>query len=65
MRNFVAKNDFNRASVHEDKKKSWIPDIDDGVDEHLEALDNNSDTDELTTLMQKEYSRGVKAARIC
>lgn len=65
MRNFVAKHDFNRASVHEDKKKSWIPDIEEGVDEHLEALDKDSDADELTSIMQKEYHRGVKAARIC
>lgn len=65
MRNFVAKHDFNRASVHEDKKKSWIPDIEEGVDEHMETLDKNNEQDELTSIMQNEYHRGVRASRIC
>jgi len=33
MRNWVAKNDHNRASVHTDRKKDLAPDAEDGLSE--------------------------------
>lgn len=73
MRNFVAKNDHNRASVHTDQKKAWEPDILDGIEEHFLEIENPKDDDEddddgLPTPSQiavAEYARGVKASGIC
>lgn len=68
MRNYVAKNDFNRASVHTDQKKAWEPDILDGLEEHLLEIENPKKDEEELTPEQKlaiaEYSRGVKASGI-
>lgn len=33
MRNWVAKNDFNRSSVHTDRKKDLAPEVEDGLSE--------------------------------
>lgn len=33
MRNWVAKHDFNRASVHTDRKKDLAPEVEDGLSE--------------------------------
>lgn len=75
MRNFVVKNDFNRASVHPDQKKDWEPSVDEGYEDWLEQQkesDNNdsdnpknADLGDLSALMNSEYARGVKASRIC
>lgn len=74
MRNFVAKNDFNRSSVHTDQKKAWEPDILDGIEEHFLEIENpkedddEEDEDELPSPSQiaiAEYTRGVKASGIC
>lgn len=68
MRNYVAKNDFNRASVHTDQKKAWEPDVLDGLEEHFLEIENpKEDEEELTPeqmLAIAEYSRGVKASGI-
>lgn len=37
MRNFVAKNDFNRASTHVDRSKEPQLTIEDGLDDYHEA----------------------------
>lgn len=68
MRNYVAKNDFNRASVHTDQKKAWEPDVLDGLEEHFLEIENPKEDGEELTPEQKlalaEYSRGVKASGI-
>uniref|UniRef100_A0AAU8GIK2 Uncharacterized protein n=1 Tax=Salmonella phage vB_SEnST11_KE22 TaxID=3161173 RepID=A0AAU8GIK2_9CAUD len=67
MRNFVAKNDYNRASVHTDQKKAWEPDVLDGLEEHfLEIETPKEDEEDLdpSTIALAEYSRGVKASGI-
>lgn len=80
MRNPVARHDFNRASVHEDKKKSWQPDEQEGISEWEECkeeideiipsenpqLANNADfMSSLYELCCGEYTRGLKASGIC
>lgn len=73
MRNLVAKNDFNRYSVHEDRKKSWEPDEEEGLNEYYgipfddEIPDPSEETDEefrdrIRALSLAEYERGVKAS---
>lgn len=67
MRNYVAKNDFNRSSVHTDQKKAWEPDILDGLEEHFLEIDQPKDDEELSNeqkLAVAEYARGVKASGI-
>lgn len=68
MRNYVAKNDFNRSSVHTDQKKAWEPDILDGLEEHFLEIDAPKEDEDLLTPEQRlavsEYSRGVKASGI-
>ncbi|QXL90347.1 hypothetical protein [Salmonella phage NINP13076] len=67
MRNFVAKNDYNRASVHTDQKKAWEPDVLDGLEEHFLEIENPKEDDEELdppTIALAEYSRGVKASGI-
>lgn len=66
MRNFVAKNDHNRSSVHIDQKKAWEPDVLDGIEEHFIEIEHAKE-DELTEeqkIAVTEYSRGVKASGI-
>lgn len=60
MRNYVAKHDHNRASVHTDKKKDNRPDVGEGLDEHHECL-LSLDPSEIAVA---EYTRGVKDSRI-
>ena len=57
MRNLVAKNDFNRSSVHTDRKKDNAPDIDEEMEDYLLSLDP-------TDISVTEYSRGVKDSGI-
>lgn len=68
MRNYVAKHDHNRASVHTDQKKAWEPDVLDGLEEHFLEIDNPKEDEEELTPEQKlavaEYSRGVKASGV-
>lgn len=67
MRNYVAKNDFNRASVHTDQKKAWEPDVLDGLEEHYLEIDNPKDEEDdfdPCMIAVSEYSRGVKASGI-
>lgn len=72
MRNFVAKNDFNRSSVHTDQKKAWEPDILDGIEEHYIEINSleDDDDDEMPedfypqAIALTEYARGVKASGI-
>jgi len=66
VRNYVAKNDHNRASVHTDQKKAWEPDVLDGLEEHFLEI-NEPKVEELLTpeeIAIAEYSRGVKACGI-
>ena len=68
MRNLVAKHDFNRASVHEDQKKSWVPEIEDGLDEYYDD-DCEWETDDefierIRALSIAEYRRGVNDSGI-
>lgn len=67
MRNYVAKNDFNRSSVHTDQKKAWEPDVLDGLEEHFLEIDHPKEDEELSNeqkLAVAEYARGVKASGI-
>lgn len=66
MRNVVAKNDFNRASVHEDKKKSWEPDILEGLEEHILEIQKAKDIQDVSPqeIALSEYFRGVKDSGI-
>ena len=65
MRNFVAKNDFNRSPVHPDLKKAWEPDIDEGLDEHYDDLEEEEDEDfDPQKIAISEYERGVKDSGI-
>ncbi|AKI28560.1 hypothetical protein 18India_59 [Salmonella phage 18-India] len=67
MRNFVAKNDFNRSSVHIDQKKIVGLDVLDGLEEHFLEIENPKEDDEEldpSTIALAEYSRGVKDSGI-
>ena len=65
MRNLVAKNDHNRASVHTDQKKAWEPDILDGLEEHyLEIEPQEEEVFDPQAIALAEYSRGIKDSRI-
>lgn len=77
MRNWVSKNDYNRASVHIDQKKAWSPDTEEGLneyfgtpfDESLESPLPEQETDEefrdrIRSLSLAEYYRGVNASGI-
>ena len=75
MRNLVAKNDFNRASVHQDKKKAWEPDEEEGLNEYYgipfdDGLPSPADEtdiefrDRIRALSIAEYNRGVNASGI-
>lgn len=75
MRNWVAKHDHNRASVHTDQKKAWEPDAEEGLNEYFgipfdDGLpDPEHETDEefrdrIRNLSLSEYTRGVNASGI-
>lgn len=74
-RNWVAKNDFNRASVHTDQKKSWEPDTAQGLNEYYESSSDDQllepgeivdcFLDDMRSLSLAEYYRGVNASGIC
>lgn len=65
MRNYVAKHDHNRASVHTDQKKAWEPDIDEGLDDHFDNLEDEEEDDlDPRKIAISEYERGVKASGI-
>lgn len=42
MRNYVAKNDFNRASVHPDRSKEPQYTLEDGLGDYLEEMAENA-----------------------
>ena len=73
MRNPVARHDFNRASTHEDHKKSWQPTFEEGFSEWEEELIEKSNPpivqkdhlEDLSSFMNKEYLRGVKSSGVC
>jgi len=44
MRNFVAKNDFNRASTHRDKKNDYSRSWD--LEDELDLFEDNNETSE-------------------
>ena len=74
MRNPVAKHDFNRAAVHQDRKKAWEPDEEEGLNEYFgipfdDGLTIPEETDEefrdrIRALSIAEYKRGVNASAI-
>lgn len=74
MRNLVAKNDFNRASVHQDRKKAWEPDEEEGLSEYYGMplddsllLPEETDIefrDRIRALSIAEYERGVNDSAI-
>ena len=75
MRNPVSRHDFNRAAVHEDRKKSWEPDEEEGLDEYygipfddgLPSPAEETDIefrDRIRALSIAEYDRGVNASGI-
>lgn len=57
MRNPVAKNDFNRAAIHPDKKKDDAPKIQEGLDELYQEKDPEY-------IAFNEYTERVKATKI-
>lgn len=54
MRNYVAKNDFNRASVHPDRSKEPQYTLEDGLGDYLEEMAENALHEELGA-MEDEY----------
>lgn len=74
MRNPVAKHDFNRASVHQDRKKAWEPDEEEGLSEYYgipldDGLPPPEETDiefrdRIRALSIAEYDRGVNDSGI-